>query len=291
MDGPLIPDPGRFHDGGAMDGQPDLEAPPVILLRRDLADPPNEFRLMRRLGYRDRELGDLLVPADPEDFATDFASVPQVFGWLLPRTGTYLPAAILHDGLVGDPGQPASYISVEGHEVHWDEANRVFRDAMADSGTPIVRRWLLWTGVTLAVMAVGRQTDWSTALRWRWRITVVGTLLALAVLGLWTTADLLDIVGGVPWMGEGPLWTRLLTGAAGAIAIPLALAQLWGRFRVAGMIAGTLLALLLHVTIAVLALTALYNAAEWLCHRAPWLAQVVAALIAITAGVIVIVSV
>lgn len=284
MDGPLIPDPGRFHDGGEVDGTPDPDAPPVILLRRDAHDPPHEFRLMRRLGYRDRRLGDLLVPSDPEGFATDFASVPQAFRWLLPNTGTYLPAAILHDGLVGDAGQPASYISVEGHEVTWDEANRVFRDAMADTGTSLMRRWLLWTGVTLAVMVVGRQTDWSPAEKWRRRITAIGTLLALVVLGLWTTADLLDVVGGVPWMGEGPLWTRLLTGAAGAITVPLVLAQLWGRFRVAGMIIGTAVALLLHVTIAVLALTAVAKGIDWLSDRAPRLALGVAAVVAIAAA-------
>lgn len=288
MDGPLIPDPGRFHDGGAVDGEPDPHAPPVILLQRDLHDPPHEFHLVRRLGYRDRELGDLLVPDDPDRFATDFASIPQPFRWLLPRTGTYLPAAILHDGLVGDAGQPASYISVEGHEVQWDEANRVFRHAMADSGTPLARRWLLWTGVTLAVMVVGRQTDWSTAQKWRWRVTAVGTLLALTVLGLWTTADLLDVVGGVPWMGEGPWWSRLLTGAAGAITVPLVLAQLWGRFRVAGMIAGTLLAVLLHVTIVVVALLALAGAVEWVCDRVPRLALGVAVATAITATAVVI---
>ncbi len=271
MHGPLIPQPERFHDGGAFDGEPDPAAPARILLRRDLHDPPNEFRMLRRIGYRDRRVGDLLVPADPDDFATDFASIPRVFAWLLPRTGTYLPAAILHDGLVGDAGQATSYVSVEGYEITWDEANRIFRDAMADSGTPVVRRWLLWTGVTLAVMVVGRQTRWSTAEKWRWRLTAVGTLGLIAVLGVLATLDLFDItvpvVGGVLWVGGGPWWQQLLAGAAGAVAIPSVLSLLWGRFRAAGFISGVSLALLLHVTVAVLALTFVYHGIERVANR------------------------
>ncbi|WP_068250202.1 DUF1353 domain-containing protein [Janibacter corallicola] len=268
---PLNPDAGRFHDGGPFGGDPDPDAPPQILLQRDFTDPTNEFRLLRRIGYRDRELGDLLVPDDPDTFATDFASIPQVFGWLLPRTGTYLPAAILHDGLVGDPGQPASYVSTEGHEITWDMANRVFRDAMADSGTPVVRRWLLWTGVTLAVMVSGRQTDWSPATKWRWRLTAIGSLGLIAVLGVLATLDLLGVpvplVGGVPWVGEGPWWSTLLSGAAGAVVTPLVLSLGWGRFRAAGVISGLALALLLHVTIAVGLLTLVYHGIERVANR------------------------
>lgn len=147
----------------------------------------------------------------------------------------------------------------------------------------------MWTAVTLAVMVRGDRT-WSAAQTWRWRATSLGTLLVLTVLGLWATADLVDIdlplLGGVPWMGEGALWTRLLTGAAGAIVVPLVLAQLWGRFRTAGMIAGTALALLLHVTLAVIALTGLYRALEWLCARAPTVALALAAVIAVAALVV-----
>jgi Protein of unknown function (DUF1353) len=35
----------------------------------------------------------------PPNFTTDFASVPRVFVWFLPRYGRYTKAAILHDYL------------------------------------------------------------------------------------------------------------------------------------------------------------------------------------------------
>ena len=76
MDGRIEPQPERFHDGGLPGGEPDLSAPPRIVLERSPTDPVREFRMPRRIGYLDRHLGDLLVPKDPEEFATDFASVP-----------------------------------------------------------------------------------------------------------------------------------------------------------------------------------------------------------------------
>lgn len=286
----LAPQVRRFYDGGTLEEAPDASAPPVVSLERtEGMEEPDDFRMVRRLAYLDREVGELLVPADPRTFTTDLASVPSVFAWLVPRSGDHLPAALLHDGLVSWPPDPPSYISTRGVEVDVEEANRVFRDAMVDTGSGLVRRWLMWTAVTLAVMVRGDRT-WSAAQTWRWRATSLGTLLVLTVLGLWATADLVDIdlplLGGVPWMGEGALWTRLLTGAAGAIVVPLVLAQLWGRFRTAGMIAGTALALLLHVTLAVIALTGLYRALEWLCARAPTVALVLAAVIAVAALVV-----
>lgn len=68
-------------------------------------------------------------------------------------------------------------------------------------------------------------------------------------------------------MGDRPWWVELVTGAIGAVVVPLLLGLLWGRFRAAGMIAGVALALLLHVTIAVAALTAAYQLAERVVTR------------------------
>ena len=286
MNEQLAPQVRRFYDGGPVDGAPDPTAPPVVILERTEGMKPEDFLMRRRIAYRDREVGELLVPADPSTFTTDMASIPAIFAWLVPRSGSHLPAALLHDGLVALPPEEPTYISTKGVEVDFEEANRIFRDAMADTGTALVRRWLMWTAVTLAVMVRG-DTGWSRAETWRWRLTSIGTLAVLSLLGLWTTADLLDVgLGGVPWMGEGALWTRLVTGAAGAIVIPLVLAQAWGRFRIAGMIAGTALALLLHVTLAVIGLTLLYRGIEWLCARAPRVAMVLAAVLAVAAAVV-----
>lgn len=267
MDTPLHTQPRRFYDGGAPGGQPDPTSPPLIVLERTLDMPVDEFRMGRRLGYRDRELGQLLVPIDTATFETDLTSVPSIFLWLVPRTGRHLPAALLHDGLVR-----GSFTTAPGVTIDRERADLVFRAAMADTGTGLIRRWLMWTAVTLGTIFQNRGTNWSSAERWRWRLTAGGTLLLTAVLGVLATFDLFDVrvpvIGGVPWMGDRPWWVEIVTGAIGAIGIPLLLGLLWGRFRAAGMIAGVALALLLHVTAAIALLTAAYQLAERLVTRA-----------------------
>lgn len=242
----------------------------------------------RRIGYRDRRLGELLVPADPATFVTDLTSVPSVFAWLVPRTGQHLPAALVHDGLAGGTHGETSYLGAEDVDIDAEEANRVFRDALGDTGTGLVRRWLMWTAVTLATMLTGRGTRWSAGERWRWRLTAVGTLVVITSLGVAATADLVDValpgVGGVPWMDEGAWWARVLTGAAGAVVIPLVLGVAWGRFRVAGVISGIALALLLHVTAALALLTGIYQAVEWLCTHAPRVAASLGVVLAVGAA-------
>src|SRR4051812_49734978 len=96
----------RFHDGGLPPGGPHADRPPRIELERLDEHGVETFALGRRLGYADRHLGELLVPADLATFRTDLTSVPALFTWLVPKTGAHLPAALLHDGLVCDPADP-----------------------------------------------------------------------------------------------------------------------------------------------------------------------------------------
>lgn len=282
--------PRRFYDGGPPDGEALPEEPPTIVLERSLDMAVHEFRMTRRLGYRDRHLGDLLVPADTRTFVTDLTSVPAVFGWLVPRTGRHLPAALLHDGLVGAPGEPVSYISASGADIDREEANRVFRDAMADTGTGVVRRWLMWTAVTVVTMVVGTGTRWSAAERWRWRLTAVASLGLVVGLGVLATLDLFDWddgpLPGVPWMGDRDWWVELLAGAAGAITLPLLLGLAWGRFRIAGVVAGVSLALLLHVTVVIALLTGLYRGVESLAGARPRAALALGGVVAVGAGIV-----
>lgn len=264
--------PRRFFDGGvaARDDQsevpPDDLADPRIVLERQLDGQGRErFLMLRRIGYLDREFGPLLVPATP-DFLTDLASVPTLFTWLVPKTGAHLPAALLHDGLV----RQGAFVSVDGRatgltRVH---ADRIFRDAMADTGTPLVRRWLVWAAVATATMVHGRGAGWTPRERWLRRVTVLGSVALVAVLGLLATLDLLDVGAvGVPWMREAGLGIELAYGAAGAVLIPALLGLLWGRFRVAGWIVLVSLAVLLHVTVAIGTLFGLYQLLEWAFGR------------------------
>ncbi len=215
-----------------------------------------DFLLLRQFGYRDPHYPDrpFIIPRDQATFRTDLASIPWFFGWLIPGLGTHLPAILVHDALVLEPGEPPAH---DGPSVDREEADRILRDAMGSLGTPVLRRWLIWTGVTLATAVTTLRP------RWYWAPVVVGTLLAVAVLGVLATLDLFDLGVRLPWMGERPWWQELLLGAVFAVLIPAALSVLWGRLWRAGVIAGVSLALLLHVTAAVIVVYGVY----WLLER------------------------
>ncbi len=83
-------------------------------------------------GRRDR----FVVPAG---FRTDFASVPRVVTWLVPRFGAYTLAAILHDWLCSE--------GIRSGAVTSRDADGIFRRVMRESGVPVLRRWLMWAGV------------------------------------------------------------------------------------------------------------------------------------------------
>ena len=165
------------------------------MLERHSEEGVETFALERRLAYRDRHLGELLVPADA-GFRTDLTSVPALFTWLVPKTGAHLPAALLHDALVAGRGDPASYVSTEGHEVDRVEADRVFRDAMADTGTGVIRRWIVWSAVTVATIFVGRAVPWSPLKHWSYRVAAGVTIAAIVYLGYSATGDLFDRLVG-----------------------------------------------------------------------------------------------
>lgn len=238
-------EPSRFFD-------PATGRTMVLQLEPDGA----RFRILRQLGYRDpRHAEPFIVPADVRTFRTDLASIPWFFAWLVPGIGTHLPAVLVHDALVVKPGEGKTHL---GPDVDREEADRILRDAMASLGTPVVRRWLMWTAVTLAT-AVSTLRP-----RWRWVPVVVGTLLLVAALGTAATVDLLDIGDVLPWMGDRPWTAELLGGAVVAVLVPAALSVLWGRLWRAGFYAGLALALLLHVT----ALVAIVYGLYWLLERA-----------------------
>jgi uncharacterized protein DUF1353 len=99
---------------------------------------------------------------------TDFASVPRVFVWFLPRYGRYTLAAILHDYLWrhrASTGQ-MDYIDADG----------TFRRAMRELGVPFLRRWIMWAAVRWGALFKprGRKGWW----RESWRVLLI-TLFAL----------------------------------------------------------------------------------------------------------------
>lgn len=75
----------------------------------------------------------------PDGSSTDFASVPRVLAWLIPRAGDSVPAAILHDHLWR--------IEAPAGRIAYREADGILRQALRISGVPFVLRWLCWTAV------------------------------------------------------------------------------------------------------------------------------------------------
>src|SRR5262245_37790872 len=77
----------------------------------------------------------------PAGFVTDFASVPRVFVWLLPRYGRWTQAAILHDYLRG--------VARTGR-IRKSDADNIFNRAMRELNVPFLRRWVMWAAVRFA---------------------------------------------------------------------------------------------------------------------------------------------
>lgn len=94
------------------------------------------FTLNEPLCYRGRDEV-FIVPAG---FDTDFATVPKFLTWLLPTYGAYTLAAILHDYF-------CTNLRLDTSVVNPVDADGIFRRVMEEARVPLVRRWLLWTGV------------------------------------------------------------------------------------------------------------------------------------------------
>jgi hypothetical protein len=119
-----------------------------------------QWTLEREVIYR----GKLDTFVVPRGFVTDFASVPRIAVWLIPRYGTYSRAAIVHDFLCKT--LPVSPVDADG----------IFRRIMAELGVGPVKRWLAWAGVRWGALTdPRRRRGW-----WRTAPQLIGiTILAL----------------------------------------------------------------------------------------------------------------
>lgn len=92
----------------------------------------------------------------PKGFETDFATVPRLVTWLVPRFGAYTRAAVLHDWLCT--------AGIESGAVTSREADGIFRRVLRESGVPVLRRWLMWAGVRWGALASARRrTGWAAS--------------------------------------------------------------------------------------------------------------------------------
>jgi hypothetical protein len=121
-----------------------------------------DWAILRALTYYART-EDFVVPVQEH---TDFASVPRVFVWFIPRYGRYTKAAILHDYLCS--------VCVPAGRVSRIEADGIFRQAMRELGVPFLRRWIMWAAVRLGALtnAAGREKWWTQA----WRVALIAVV-------------------------------------------------------------------------------------------------------------------
>lgn len=136
----------------------------------------------------------------PVGSPTDFASVPRVFVWFLPRYGRYTRAAILHDHLWRTEA-PAGNVT-------WVEADGVFRRAMRELDVPFLRRWMMWAAVRWgALIKPGGRRGW---LRESPRVVAISLIAIPFVV---PAAAVIAVALGSFWVLETIVYVPLKTSA------------------------------------------------------------------------------
>ena len=225
---------------------------PEVLLRQI---GPNAFQLMEGFRY-------LVPPGTSEpwvvpqhnfclgpsegDNSTDLASVPRYLWWFIGSYGSHTRAALLHDYLVDLPNAV----------IKRREADRVFRVALMESDVGFLRRWFVWTAVSLA-------TWWQSGLGWL-RLAVVAFAVHFTALTVSTAYWLLGgdwwWLGNWSWLEEHP-WTPAL--ALLVLGFPLWKAR-WPSTILA-------VVLLFVPTVAAVFASALVDALDWVFARLGWI--------------------
>ncbi|MGH9243516.1 MAG: DUF1353 domain-containing protein [Acidimicrobiales bacterium] len=204
----------------------DLEAD--VVLRQET---PTEFRLEEPFRFISADGKEIVVPSND---VSDLASVPDFLTWLVPRYGRHTLPAVLHDHLVR-PG-----IDADDRERY----DAVFRDAMGDTQVPFIRRWVMWSAVSIAT---------HLQRSWLWKVAVAAWVVVFAGLGFGLFFDAVNW-WRFPVLEEVP--------PLALAASPFVLALLWGRRYRFGLISGCCLLVLPVPVVGVGATLLLYLAAE-----------------------------
>lgn len=121
----------------------------------------------------------------PKHFETDFASVPRLFRWLVPISGEYTKAAVVHDFLW------------RTNAVSKRDADGIFRRMLRELDVPVLRRYVMWGAVRIGGLLKGARPL---------EILVI-VLLALLVLPFALPATLVVMaVLAVLWTVEMLIW-------------------------------------------------------------------------------------
>jgi Protein of unknown function (DUF1353) len=135
----------------------------------------------------------------PPNFETDFASVPRVFVWFLPRYGRYTKAAILHDYLCDE---------AKAGRMKRSDADGLFRRAMMELEVAFLRRWIMWAAVRVGggVQQLLRPGLWQLLLVGVPALALVAApaVLILAALALFWLIELVFYAGLKVFSGRTP---------------------------------------------------------------------------------------
>ncbi|HEV2760640.1 MAG TPA: DUF1353 domain-containing protein [Acidimicrobiales bacterium] len=107
------------------------------------------WKLLEGFDYQGKSEVFHVPPGQP----TDFASVPRLFVWFLPRYGRWTKAAILHDHLWRDRAGQG--------KMEYVDADGTFRRAMRELEVPFLKRWIMWGAVRWgALLKPGGRKGW-----------------------------------------------------------------------------------------------------------------------------------
>ncbi|MDH3755256.1 MAG: DUF1353 domain-containing protein [Acidimicrobiia bacterium] len=218
-----------FHAIDA-DGQPAGEAD-FVIAQLDA----KRFRLVEPFRYVGPPGAWTVESADLPD--TDLTSVPRFLRWFIGVTGQHMPAALLHDHLVGNGTHESPPVSRAA-------ADDVFLHVLGELRVPQLRRLIMWAAVVLATkLGKPRGADF------------VGVVV-------WALAGLVGTIALVVSLAAGELGWAVVAAIA-----PVPFAALWGRCWRAGIVAGFGVLIVALPSIAILVGFIIYAVLEWLLRQ------------------------
>jgi hypothetical protein len=114
----------------------------------------------------------------------------------------------------------------------------MFREAMQHLEVPVLRRWMMWTAVSLATLF----TPGDDRRHVYWRVLIPVVVTALIVIGFVSVLDVVDVPPvRLPWMGDR-VWTEEIRNGLAAMVVAFVVTPLpWGRRWRVGLVAALVL--------------------------------------------------